>query len=142
LKILVATNTPRVYCFVAMIKTKAILALEKAVDVKYEADKAAIRHVLKLCRQHGISPTGGQSRRSETDTHPVAQGAPNGDGVETQIRAAILKQTGQFGLQDLTKILPDVKRSTISGVLYRESGKTVKVIIKGQGRRLGVYEKM
>ena len=125
-----------------MIKTKALLALEKAVDGKYEADKAAIRHVLKLCRQHGISPTGGKSPRSEPDNHSAPQGATNGDGAETQIRAAILRQSGQFGLQDLVKTLPDINRSTISGVLYREQGKTVRVLVKGQGRRLGVYEKM
>jgi hypothetical protein len=125
-----------------MIKTKALLALEKAVDGKYEADKAAIRHVLKLCRQHGISPSGTKSVKTESDNSADCHTASNGDGVETKIRAAIQKQTGQFGLADLTKALPDVNRSTISGVLHREQDKTVRVIVKGQGRRLGVYEKM
>ena len=112
------------------------------MDEKYEADKAAIRHVLKLCRQHGISPTGGRSAKTESDNSAGPHIASNGDGVETRIKAAIQKQTGQFGLADLTKILPEVNRSTISGVLHREQDKTVRVVVKGQGRRLGIYEKM
>ena len=94
-------------------------------------------------RQHGISPTGGKRAKADSDNSPPPDNSEsNGDGVETIIRAAIQRLTGQFGLSDLTKALPDVNRSTISGVLHREQGKTVRVIIKGQGRRLGVYERM
>jgi hypothetical protein len=125
---------------------KQIERLEETLKAELQADLDAIRRVKRLLKEQGGKARSPRSQpilaALKSEKPPTGQPLTNGESAETKVRAVIQKQAGRFGLADLAKALPDVKRSTISGVLFREQGKTVNVIVKGQGRRVGVYEKM
>jgi hypothetical protein len=124
-----------------MIKEKEILALQKRLDADYQADKEAIKRVLKLLKKKGIR-AGIKNRGCPKAGESLPNGNGDSAGSEKRIAAAIQSTTGQFTLSDIVKVLPNENRSTISGVLFRSKDKSVKIVTPGRGRKPAVYEKM
>jgi hypothetical protein len=134
-----------------MLKEKAILALQDKIAEEYQSDMAAIKRVLRLMRKKGIRPDGVKPRKEKTQESELISmsvQAVNGGGIEHRINAAIQKMTGHFTLVQLMELLeqdnPDLEtnRNTVSGVLFRNKDKTVRVVEAGRGRKAAIYEKI
>jgi hypothetical protein len=128
------------------VKEKAILALQQKLDEEYRANNDAIKLVLKLLRKNGGATPAPKPKRDGTSssTNSLIQAAEifMEAGVEKSINNAIASKTAKFTLSDLVAELPNVNRSTISSVLFRQKDKTIKVVQAGRGRRPTVYEKI
>lgn len=128
-----------------MIKEKAILALQNAIDDDHASDSLAIKRVLKLMRKYGISPDGTKSKKIAAK--PSTQAADN-NGAEQRVITAIGTMNGEFTLANLMEAVQaanqdlEINRSTVSSVLFRNKDKLVKVVQTGRGRKAAIYEKI
>jgi hypothetical protein len=147
---LVEIQTKKVYFGFVKIDERTISELQVRVNTEHQKDIAAIKRVLRLIRKNNLLPQTAVKRRGAIPTTaPVmSNGHQNEVGIENQIFSTVEKFPGQFSFADLAQALKvsyptqEFDRKVISGVIFQNKGKRIRVIQEGWGRRKAIYSKM
>ena len=152
------------------IDEQLISELESRVNTEHQKDIAAIKRVLKLLRKNKLDPQLTTTHREVTlpppptqihvrpvppvppksvpPPYPFLNGQKTEDKIEQNILSLVEKFPGEFTFAELMQAFKNafpnqlVDRKVISGVIFQNKGKRIRVIQPGWGRKQAIYSKM